>query len=479
MIRRTLVAVTCTALLASCATDQRRDVDAYRALTALPEASAARTEGAISLEEALALAADRNERLAIEGERYVQALSRLQRRSAALMPTLDFGAVLSARDRSPGESRSTTFDAGPTAQYAFLTGMSDFADVDAAGHDIETQRWLLLDVREALLLETARAYYTAWAAERLIEVLESSARVQAERLRDIRARQQVGLARPLDVAQIEAQASRTRATLLQARQDAGDARTALTLLTDRECAGLVLSDGWSLGEAGDRDALRAIAGERRQDLRAAEESVRSARRSVDAAIGQYAPTVTVNLEYFLTRQSIPAERDWTTILSVEIPIFSAGRIAADVRGAWSSFRESLLRLSLTRRQIVADVDLASDRVRSSASRVAEFRHLVELARETLRQAEGSYGAGLGTNLERLVAQDALLAAQLELAREEAEQKVASLALLRSVGTLAEGTLHLPEPPAPRPAEPLPDSPFVRVAPMPGAAPAGDDRKAGA
>ena len=424
--------------------------------------------GPLTLEQALALCVERNERLAIAGERHVQALAERQRRSSALLPTLDFGAVLTAHDRDGTTGPRTAFDAGPSAQYTLLTGLSDFADVEGARLDAERERWLVLDLRESLLLETAQAYYVAWAAERLIEVLESSRRVQEERLRDVRARNEVGLARPLDVAQIEAQVSTTRATLLEARQAAADARLLLGLLADETIGQRELTDGWSAPAFPDRAALLATAASHRLDLRAQEEAVRSARSSVDAEIGRYAPSVSVNLEYFLTRQSVPSERDWLAILSVQVPVFSAGRIEADVRAAWSRFRESLLTLGLARRSVEADVDRALERVRSTEARVAEFTRLVDLAGETLRQAEGSYSAGLGTNLERLVAQDALLSAQLDLARVEAERKIASIALLRATGVLGEGTLRLPPPPPPS-TEPLPDSPFVHVAPPPGGA----------
>ena len=461
-----------TLYLGACATDQQADVDLYRdAYTPDVTASSESTVAPLSLEQALACTVLRNERLAVAGERHVQALAEQQRRGAALLPTLDFGAVLNAHDGEDSGGRRTTFDAGPVAQYDLLTGMSDFADVESAEFDADVVRWLLLDLREALLLETAQTYYTAWAADRLIEVLESSVRLQEERLRDVQARNEVGLARPLDVAQIEAQVSLTRATLLEAQQVSRNARTALALLTDEPIAGRTLSDGWTPPVLPSRESLLAASAAHRLDLRAAEDSVRSARRSVDAEIGRYAPSVSVNLEYFLTRQSIPAERDWLAVLTVQIPIFSAGRIEADVRAAWSRFRESLLELSLARRTVTADVEQAHQRVQSVAARVDEFRHLVVLAGETLRQAEGSYSAGLGTNLERLVAQDSLLSAQLELARVEAERKIAALALLRAVGTLGEGTLGLPPPPEPS-TEPLPTSPFIRLAAPPGAATAG-------
>ena len=460
---RVLLAATC---LVGCATDQERDVALYREATGRDVVA---THGPhtssdpLSLADALALTIARNERLEIAGERLIQALAEIQRRSASLLPTLDVAAVLTGHD-GDGSARTTTFDAGPVAQYDLLTGMSDFSDVEAASRDAEVERWLVLDLREAILLETGRAYYTALTADRLIEVLHSSAALQEERLHDARARNEVGLARPLDVAQIEAQLSRTRATLLQAEQAAHDARTALSNLTGASVGERSLTDGWMAPRRPDAEDLLAIAAARRVDLRAAEESVRAARLRVDAEIGRYAPTVSVNLEYFLTRQSVPDEREWLAVLSINVPVFSAGRIEADVRAAWSRFRESLLTLSLTRRTIAADVDAASARVRSTAARVAEFRRLVELAGETLRQAEGSYSAGLGTNLERLVAQDALLAAQLELAQVEAEEKITSLALLRAIGTLGEGTLGFPPPPE-RPSDPLPTSPFIDVAGM--------------
>jgi outer membrane protein len=418
----------------------------------------------LGLEDALRCTLARNERLLIAGERYVGALAERQRRAASLLPTIDFAALLVARDRTELDERRTTFDAGPTAQYTLLTGMSDFAGVDAAELDAEASRWIALDLREALLLETAVAYYTATAADRLSEVLASSESVQQERLRDIQARREVGVARPLDVAQIEAQLSRTRATQLEARQIATEARVVLALLADEPVADRPLVDGWEPPVFPERTELLRQAATARADLRALEEGVRASRRLVDAAIGRYAPSISVNLEWFLTRQSVPSERDWTALLSIQIPIFSAGRIEAEVRAAWSDFRTALLTLSLARREVEASIDGALTRVRSTQAREAEFMRLVDLTRETLRQAEGSYAAGLGTNLERLVAQDALLSAELELARVSAERKIASLALLRAVGLLGEGTLDLPPLP-PRDDRPLPESPFVRVAPL--------------
>lgn len=472
---------------AGCAVDQRREVDAYRELAGVGgETPRIETNGPLSLEEALRLAASGNERIGIEGENLVQALAQKQRAAASLLPTLDVFGNFTFRENVGGggtdsngstssNSRNTIFDGGLRAQYTLLTGMSDFANVRSLDATIEQRRWLLLDLRETLLLETARAYYTVAAAERLVSVIESSMAVQAERLRDIRGRQAVGFARPLDVAQIESQASATAVTLLNAQNALRNARSLLALLTAAEVHDSPLTDGFDppAGAVSDRptDGLIELALAHRQDVIAADAAVWASRELVDAAIGLYYPTVTLNLDYFLTRQSVPTDRDWAGLLTVSLPIFSAGQIDAQVRAAWSGFRQELLRYSLTRRQVEADVRLAHEELRSAALRIAELERQVRSAEEALRQAEASYAAGLGTNLERIAAQDQVLSAQLALARERYSLKIAYLALRRSTGTLSPTIItDLPPLPMPRYAgKEIPDSPFINAPGLPSAA----------
>lgn len=474
MSRRPAALLMMTLALTGCTVDQRRDVALYRDVVDLPGAITHEPGAPLSLEQALRLTNAANERLSLEGENYLQALIDRQRTAASLLPTLDLFGNLTFRDRAGGggesgggegggsQSRRTLFDAGLGAQYTLFTGLTDFNRARAAKLTAEQRRWLLLDLREALLLETAQAYYAVLQAERLVQVLESSVAVQEQRLRDIRARQEVGFARPLDVAQIEAQASDTRVALLDARNQAANARSALALLTGAEVHASPLTDEFSPPDAiPDLDHLLALAYDRRQDLIAAAEAARAARFNVDAEIGRYYPTVSVNLDYFLTRDTAPTDRDWAGLLSINLPIFSAGRIDADVRDAWSRFRQAILNHSLTRRQIRRDVETEHQNLTATAHRVQELRYQVQAAAEALRQAEAAYQAGLGTNLERIAAQDQLLSAEVRLVSEEFNAKVAYLAALRAAGVLTEGVtgVKIPAPP-PESERAIPTSPFI-------------------
>lgn len=459
-------------VLAGCKIDQSKEVDTYRQVLGAAEPTHSHGEP-LSLHQAAALTNAYNEQLSTQGERYLQALIDRKRRTAALLPTVDLVGTFTFRDRSSSAgSGSTTagtrlFDAGPRLQYDFMTGLTDVNRVQAAELGAEQQRWLLLDLRESLLLETARAYYAVLVAERQIGVIESSLKVQDERLRDIRGRSSVGFARPLDVSQIEAQAARTRVQLLNARNQAANARTALSLLIGSDASVIALTDGLSAPtDSPARDELHTLAWQHRQDLAAARAIAAGVRAEVDAEIGRYYPTVSLNFDYFLTRDSVPTDRDWSGLLSVNLPIFAAGRIQADVRDAWSRFRQAVLDHSLSRRQVRRDVDIAYSDLESSRARLVEIEAQLSAAREALRQAEAAYSVGLGTNLERVAAQDQVLSAELLQAQEIFTSKIAYLAMMRAIGRLSPALLE-PGPegwPALPPDRPIPDSPFITLPP---------------
>ena len=81
--------------------------------------------------------------------------------------------------------------------------------------------------------------------------------------------------------------------------------------------------------------------------------------------------------------------------------------------------------------------LAYSNFQAATDRLAELQVSRDAAREALRQAEGNYNAGRATNLERLVAQDQVLSAELELATATNEQKLFYLNLQRVLGRIAE------------------------------------------
>jgi outer membrane protein TolC len=450
-----------------CAHDQAADVSAYRAISDPPGPVASLEPGApLSLVDALRLTAFHNESLAIEGERYIQALAARQRAASLLLPSFDFFTNLALRENT-GDDGVVQTDAGATGQYRLLTGLSDLRNVDAAAANADAARWLILDLRESLLVQSAFAYYETLRAERLAQVLDASVIAQTERLADARARNEVGFARALDVSQIESQVSRSRAQLILAQRRAGEARKALALLTNAPVATSPLTDQFIPREVVPHvEDLVHVAASRRQDVLAARADVDAARALVDAAIAQYAPSIGINVDYFLWGGPDEPEPNIGSLLVLRVPLFTARRIEADVQRSWSVFREAVLVYRARVREVRRDVKTAHLRLRTSTLLGAELATQVRVASQAVDLAEAAYEAGIGTNLERVVAQDQLLAAELEAVSEAFTTKAAYMELLRACGMLSADVLNTPFPSrltpdhdGSTPPQP-PDSPFL-------------------
>ena len=349
-------------------------------------------------------------------------------------------------------------------QLTLFEGLRGANRAAAASLTMAQRRAMLVDLRETVVLEVVQAYYRVLRAEQRAVLHAGSLAVQEQRLREIDARQRLGTARSLDHAQSQAQVARTRLDLLGAQNDARTGRTALSLLTGVDTSAAPLHDGFALpAERPTVEALLQLAGERRQDLQAAALAAEATRARVEVACGQYYPSIGLSLDYFLSRESLPTDRDWTSLLTLNLPLFAGGRIAADVSEAWSQFRQDVLRYSLLRRQLRADLAVAVDQLATLDQRLVELGQQVAADAQALRQAEAGARAGLATNLDRVIAEDQLARGQTDVAEGELLRKVAWLETLRLTGALTAGTVDVPVP-APPPPRPVPDSPFVRLPP---------------
>jgi outer membrane protein TolC len=438
------------AIVAGCQVDQKKEVATYRqeieknlpTLADLPP-----TNQPLSLEDSLRIANTNNERLNISGEDYLQAIIAKRRAFAGFLPTVSFVPSYFVQDKSgggvsgtggPNNARTHSFDAPVNGQINLFNGFRDVANLRSAEATIEQQRLNLLDAREALLLDVAQTYFRVLRAERSVVVLENSLAVQDERVRYIRGRFQAGVARQLDVAQTEALQSSTRVTLIDARNDVKNGRAALAFLLGVHDVPNQLIDTVAMpNEAPPLEGVEQLAAEHRQDLLAAQNAIEAARQNVEVAFGQYYPSIALDVNAFLKRESSPTDSQWNALLSLNLPIFSAGLIEADVRDAWSRLRQTKYAESLLRRQIKQDVETAYNDTIASVRRLNELQVQITAAAEAYRQADQQYNVGLATNLERLTAQDQLLSAQLQYASESYDRKLFFLTLLRQTGTLSD------------------------------------------
>jgi outer membrane protein TolC len=452
----------CVILLAlpGCQVDEKKEVALYRSVLdgEKPIQVEYQPGEPLSLPQALLLANQGNERLALQGENYVQALIDKERAASAFFPTITLvpsysdaqktsdasgqfvtggGAVDQNSQRGSAlATGGSHFDTPVNLNVNAFRGFRDVANVGRSEAEIRRNRSLLLDLQATVLLDVVRAYYLVLRAERAVQVLETSAATQEQRVQEMRTRDVVGAAQKLDVAQIEAQAAATRAGLVTARNQVRNDRIMLAFLVDAKVVDAPLVDRLDVPAAvASPDVFLALAQASRQDLRAAEQQIEAARQNVQIAFGQYYPSISVNVNYYLQRQSPPSDSDWNALISANLPIFTGGRINADYRQSLSQLRQAKLQESLLRRQIEQDVLTSYENLAASTHRLQELRIETDAAQTAYDVAVGRYRAGLGTYLDQLIAQDRLLSAQLDFATEEYDRKLFYLDLLRIAGQL--------------------------------------------
>jgi outer membrane protein TolC len=442
-------------LAAGCAVDQAREVQTYRKVLdagqTQPPAPFSPGES-VTLKRALTLANANSEQLAESGEDYLQALIDKDRAFARFLPTIRFAPSYMRQEKSSlaaGNSlvssilRTKTVDA-PLQGNLDLSPFQDAPALWAAASSAEQRRFLLLDRQAILLLDVAQTYYQVMRSEKQVQVLGNSVQVQQQRVNDMDVQRRAGVARPVDVAQSEAQLAGTRNALIRASNDVRNGRAMLAQLTGVPAVEGALVGGFDVPrENRSADRLLPLAEAHRPDLQAARIQVKAAAERLEAAWGEYFPSVSLNLTRYLYRESFPDDVDWTGLIQVDLPIFSAGLVRADVRTAYSRLRQANLAESGLRRTVLRELRVAVDNLTADVQQIGQLGIRQAAAKEALRQADAAYGAGLGTNLERLIAQDQFLSAELALTGEQFNHIVDYLRLLRAAGLLDIGLKALP------------------------------------
>jgi outer membrane protein len=466
------------ALCAGCV-NQKKEMASYRKLLEGPKPPTVLVDyprgQELTLEAALLLANTGSEQLGFQGEAYLQSLIARDRAYSAFIPTISLAPTFSYQNRplnhgsslistsggTSGTGVGTTTgtgtgtgtgsgvsSTGTTAAHSYtaldlplnaklsVSPVRDVAAVEGAKFNINAQRDTLLNLQASVLLETAQTYYNTLLAERSVEVLSNTADYQDARVADMKNRLKAGIAQPLDVAQSEAQAAATRALLITAQNSVRTNRAMLVFLTNANVREAKLVDRLKVPDSllPMSEALR-IARASRLDIAAATETVTVQQRNVQAALGEYFPSVTLNLDYYLYRQTFPTNVEWAGLLTANFPIFSGGTIEADVRDAWSLYRQAIYSEWQVIRQVRQNVETDWDNLDASRARIHELQAEVDASQTALTQANERYGVGLAINLDVLNAESALLSSQLDLATEEFDYKIFYLDLLRDIGKL--------------------------------------------
>ena len=342
--------------------------------------------------------------------------------------------------------QANAYAVGLQGQWVLFNGMRNFAGVSAASADRRAAETGLLSQRAALVLTTAEAYYDALLADRLVAIAESTLAQTELTLRETQLGYDVGNRAEFDLLRARVSRDNARPAVITSH-----AQREIAYLRLKQLLGLPLADSLELVTPLEDSALvlpRATAGfsgdttvTERATVAQAAEQVDAADARLRAARGEMLPSVVLQStynRYGYPKSGLPEwelmRPDWNVVLSLQLPLFTGGRIRGGADLARASLADARLRLQQTRE--AAEIDLRNAVTTHAAARATyeASTGTTEQAQRAYEIAEVRYREGISTQTELADARLLLQQAQAQRAQAARQYQVARLrlALLRDL-----------------------------------------------
>jgi len=312
----------------------------------------------------------------------------------------------------------------PSTQLLNLELRQSIYDGGRFTANIRSARYLL-DASDAslqatlaqLTLRVTEAYADVLAAQALEEVARQSVeRVQVV-LKMAKARLEAGVAPRFDVLRAESELAAAQEQLLTAQNAVALAKAALNQLLGRptnapiEVAPLPEPITPS-SETLQTETFLTQALAHRPELLAVEAQVQAAQERVNFAKADKNPLLFLSSNYQRqTATGFSRDYSWSVNLIVQFPLFDSGRRESVVQEQEALLQQALAQREQLQRQIALEVEQAVRNYQVALQRLNTARAALASAEEAFRLARVRYEAGVGTQVEVLVAQVALTRAR--------------------------------------------------------------------
>jgi outer membrane protein len=302
------------------------------------------------------------------------------------------------------------------------------AELAAAEHNLER-------VRQSVVYEVRRAYFSLLAAEQELEARRQALANQEKHLEQVRAFYSVGRRPRIDVTTQEVAVTQARVHLREAEETVRVARAALATAMGLpiEQAPEPADSPNTLESFGSLETLLAEAEQNRPDVQALRQQVEAARAVVLIARSALKPSFSLSALLNYRNLKFPLVYNWGLAGLVTQSLFSGGynqaRVAeaeAQQKAAEAQLESLLLRV---RQEVFADfsdLTVARDRIALSDQALGE-------ARENLTLAEGRYQNGYGNIIELNDAQLLLTESQVNAIVARLQYHLAAAALEIALG----------------------------------------------
>jgi NodT family efflux transporter outer membrane factor (OMF) lipoprotein len=298
------------------------------------------------------------------------------------------------------------------------------------------------DARVSVAAEVATSYVNLRACETLLKGYAQDAKSRAETARLTDLKTKAGFTAPADAALSAASAAEAAGRVTQQRADCDIEIKALSLvsvtaepaLRARLAVGTATfpaAAGWPL------DSVPASALAQRPDVAAAERELAAASADIGVAEADRYPRITLTgaIGYGIAALAGIETRGstWSFGPAISVPIFDAGRRAANVDAAKARYAEALARYQSRATRAVREFEESLVRIVAAGNRAADAKAALRGYEAFLTAADARVRAGGGSMIELEEARRAVVAANFAVVTIERDRLNGWITLYRAVG----------------------------------------------
>jgi outer membrane protein TolC len=299
------------------------------------------------------------------------------------------------------------------------------------------------NARELVVVAVGLSYVQALAAEARVSAVEAQLKTAQSLYRQAVDQKNAGVTPAIDVlrAQVEMQAQQTRLV------DAGNTFEKEKLQLAR-VIGLPVAQAFDLAQKIPysppppltlEDSIQR-AFKDRPDYAAAQARVKAAEYTHDAARSERLPKLGLNGDYGVIGKTLGnSHGTFTAAAALTVPIFQGGRIKSDIDAAEATLKLRQAEADDLRGRIEYEVRSAFLDLTAAGEQVRVAQSTLELAGQTLTQAQDRFRAGVTNNIEVVQAQESVATSNEAFISSTLQFNLAKLALARSVGEAERAT----------------------------------------
>lgn len=387
-----------------------------------------------------------NKDLAIAAANIEQASGSLMASRSYLFPQIDYSGSAS-RQRISESSIGFPLTRNPFNSFQILGGASWEIDLWGRYRRLtEAARASLLASREArrgvalsLVSETATAYFQLRALDGQLEVAQSSLKTYERSVNLFETQYDHGQVSLMIVEQARSQYETAAAAIPQIESQIAVTENALSLLLGRNPGPIIR--GRTLAELSKPaipSGLPSVLLTRRPDILQAEQSLVAANAQIGAAKSLYFPDISITGSYGRASEDLSdlfkgPSRTWSYAGSFTGPIFTAGRVAGQVKQTEGAQKAALSTYEGTIQKAFADVENAFVSNTKLGEQLAAEQRKVAAFREYERLAWLQYHAGYAPFLTVLYAQSQLFPAELSAIQTRAATYIGVVNIYKALG----------------------------------------------